>query len=83
MRMRKMRHPNLGDAVIEVAESAVPHHQRAGWVEADNESADKAHPANTPSQDPAVVREPVGAEAPADAEAKPTVARRARNEGSA
>lgn len=84
MRMRKMRHPRL-DAVIDVPESAVRHHQRAGWEPVDDESTTKAHPANTPATEPTAVRAVVGDEAPADdAGVKTTTtARRARNEGSA
>lgn len=83
MRMRKMRHPKLA-AVVDVPESAVRHHQRAGWEPVDDASTTKAHPANTPATEPTAVRAVVGDEAPADAgDSKPTVARRARNEGSA
>lgn len=83
MRMVKMRHPDLR-AVVDVPESAVEHHKRARWELVDAESTVKHHPANTSATDPAVVREPVGAESPADdAGVKSTTARRARTEGSA
>lgn len=84
MRMRKMRHPKL-EGVVDVPESSVRHHQRAGWEPVDDTSTPKAHPANTPATEPTAVRAVVGDEAPAadDAGVKPTTARRARNEGSA
>lgn len=79
MRMVKMRHPDL-EAVIDVPESAVRFHERARWVRVDAESTVKAHPANTPATDPAVVREPVGAEAPAEPAGKSTYGRRPKSE---
>lgn len=82
MRMRTMRHPRL-DRQIDVPEQSVPHHQRAGWEPVDDTPTPKTHPANTPAQDPAALRDPVGDEASTDGEAKPTHARRARTEGSA
>lgn len=86
MRMRTMRHPKLDGRRVDVPEQSVPHHQRGGWELVDDTPTSKPHPANTPATDPAVVREPVGAEAPAADDAgdsKSTTARRARTEGSA
>lgn len=74
-------HPNLDDRKVEVPASALPHHQRAGWVE-----TDAPPPPPLPEPDPGPGEDPPsenpdqtsGAPADAGASALPESPRRRR-----